>query len=400
MEDKKIKLAIFAVGALLRLSMTWRYDASWGFDGGAHWAYIQAISHGTLPDPTINFIAYHPPLYHAIAAGLVKLGASWQGLIWLSVACGVGRLAIIWAGLETCLESRKGRIAALALAAVMPSSIMIDGMVSNESLNGLLCAAAMLLWLKGKSSLAIGMLSGLAMLVKTSAIAMLAGFGVRRRLMAAAVCLAVIPGLYLLRGHSPFSTTYEIAPGMMGHVEINTPYLSRRGLDFLGWDWRIFQNPYHPTALPGFFPVLVASTFTDNLNHGFSGLPPERPREMTVNGRPMTRPLMWLARLAMAGGTLIFIGTFAAWLLSVRRVIRDEKWDLLSLLIVPLLATLLAMAFAVKYPYDNHGVIKSAYVQFAAPPLYAMFGLAAERWPALWAGLALVAAYSFYCRLI
>jgi len=400
------EFVIFIVGALLRLTMAagWRYRAEWGYDAGAHWLYIQSIADGALPDPAVNHVAYHPPLYHAIAAALVKFGATWQGLIWLSAVCGVGRLGIIWAGLECCIPLRRARLAALALAAVLPSSIMIDGMTANESLNGLLCAAAMLLWLKGRSSIAVGMLSGLALLTKASAVAMLMAFGIRRRLMVLAVCLMVIPSLYWLRGHSPFATSYEIAPERMGHVEINIPYLSRRAIGFLGWDWGIYASPYYPTAIGRFAPVVLASTFVDYYNHSFAG----NDGALTINGRPMAKSALWMGRLAMVGGTLIFIATLAAWVMSVRRVVIDRKWEWAALLVVPLLATLLAFAFAVKYPYDSHGVIKGAYIQFGALPLYAMFGLAVEwaladrrRWAAgmvLLLSLATVAIYSICCR--
>lgn len=395
------EVSIFTLGVLLRMSMTWRYHAEWGYDAEAHWLYIQSIAHGSLPDPATNFIAYHPPLYHAIAAGLVKLGASWQSLTWLSVICGVARLGIIWAGLELIIPSRLARLAALALAATLPSSLMIDGMIGNESLNCLLCAAAMLLWLRGGPSAAIGLISGLALLAKTSAIAILAAFGLRRWATIAFVCLIVISGVHLLRGHSPFATSYDIAPAVMGHLAMDKPYLSRRSLGFLAWSWAIYETPYYPVAVSRFFPALIASTFVDYYNHSFAGIPPDQSSEIVANGRPLTGSLLWMGRLAMIGGTMVFIGTLAAWVLSIRRVIIDRKWQSFGLLLIPFLATLLSFAFAVKYPYDAHGVIKGAYVQFAAPPLYAMFGLAVERSPTiLLGGLSLITAYSIYCRFL
>jgi hypothetical protein len=381
--------------------MLWHYRAEWGYDAAAHFSYIQSIARGSLPDPATNHVAYHPPLYHAIAAGFVNLGVTFQGLILLSVFCGILRLAIIWAGLEYCLPFRRARLAALALAAILPSSIMIDGMLGNESLLCLLSAAAIFLWLRCRSSMTIGIVSGLALLTKTSAIAMLVAFAMRRRLMAAAVCLTILPGLYLLRGHSSFATSYEMAPDRMNHVMANAPYLSRRDITFLGWDWEIYRTPYYPSANSRFLPVILASTFLDYYNHSFSGLRPDEPSDLSLNGRPLTVALLWMGRLAMIGGTIIFIGTVAAWAMSMRRLLRDRKWDQLCLLLLPLLASMIALAFAVKYPYPAHGVIKGAYIQFTAPPLYAMFGLALERakWPML-AGLALVAAYSIYCRLM
>src|SRR5215813_4614470 len=91
--------AIFTAGVLLRLTMTWRYDATWGYDASAHWAYVeQILQHASLPHCADNYLAFHPPLYYAVAAGLAKLGASHQDITWLSVGCGVIRLGLIWLG--------------------------------------------------------------------------------------------------------------------------------------------------------------------------------------------------------------------------------------------------------------------------------------------------------------
>jgi hypothetical protein len=81
---------------------------------------------------------------------------------------------------------------------------------------------------------------------------------------------------------------------------------------------------------------------------------------------------------------------------------------LFAALLVPLLTILFQLHFAVKYPHDGYGVIKSAYIQFGAVPLFAMFGLSVDwalgrrwRWlvlAALLSGLGAVAAYTFCCR--
>jgi hypothetical protein len=53
------------------------------------------------------------------------------------------RLLLIWVALERWLpESRVARRVALALAAVLPSSAHLDGMITNETLLMLLSAAS------------------------------------------------------------------------------------------------------------------------------------------------------------------------------------------------------------------------------------------------------------------
>src|SRR5262249_27640286 len=106
---------IFGVGALFRLTMIWRFDATWGYDAVGHLKYIEWLTkHPGLPGVSYNYLAYHPPLYHFTAALLDP--------VYVSIACGIVRLALIWLGLEWYLENRRARIFGLALAAVLPVS--------------------------------------------------------------------------------------------------------------------------------------------------------------------------------------------------------------------------------------------------------------------------------------
>src|SRR5262245_38730782 len=190
MRSRLPECAIFVVGALLRLTIAagWRYQAGWGYDAPAHFAYVDWIlRHASLPHCSVNYLAYHPPLYHVTAAGLVKLGVSYQNLTWLSFACGVIRLGLIWCGLEWYLQRRPARIVALALAAVLPTSILIDGTVSNETMNGMFSAAAMLLLPRAlratggrrwRFACALGLVIGLGALAKVSALVFLVVLGI------------------------------------------------------------------------------------------------------------------------------------------------------------------------------------------------------------------------------
>jgi hypothetical protein len=445
--DHLPECAIFVLGVFLRLTMLWRYKPEWGYDAGAHLQYVAWFTeHVSLPGTTapFNHIAYHPPLYHFAAAALVKFGV--QDVTWLSVVCGVVRLGLIWLGLEWYLGRRLARVAALTLAAVLPASVQIDGMVSNEAMNGMFGAAAMLLLPRAlraagrrrwQLACALGLVFGLGALAKASSLVLLAGFGVgvlldllaplkpfdrQTRLKAllpcaatVAICVAVAGWFYarnLERGHSPFATSYEINPSGMRHVAADTPLLNRRPPDFVyGWDSSVYQWPYYPSGLQPrarFFPVALASTFVDYYNHSFSGFPPDHARDLVANGRPMTARLVWLSRIAVLGGTVILLATLAAWTVCLLRTSQRREWGLFAALLAPLLATFVALYFAVKYPYDVQGVVKGVYMQFGAPPLYAMFGVAvAWLWAdrrrrlavgALLLSLGAVAAYTVCCR--
>ncbi len=445
------ELAIFSVGLTLRLTMAagWRYQAGWGYDAPSHFAYVDwIVKNASLPPLGGNYLAFHAPLYHITAAGLVKLGVSYQNITWLSFACGVIRLGLIWLGLEWYLQRRPARIAALALAAVLPTSILIDGMVSNETMNGMFSAAAMLLWPRALRATgrprwlfacALGLVIGLAALSKASPLVLFTAFGMgvvldlflppkqvdwRAKMKALApwaatiaICLAVAGWFYARNArqyHNPFITSYEVMPDWLGHRAAGTPLLDRRSLGFVfSWDRSIYQQPYYPSGLqphPRFFPVILASTFVDYYNYSFSGLSPDTPVEgaLLANTRPVTTTLVWLSRGAVYGGTIVLLGTLVAWAVCLWKTFHRREWGLFALLLAPALATLVSLFFAMKYPYDHQGVVKGVYIQFGAPPLYAMFGMAvawAGERRARWAilallllGLGAVAAYTFCCR--
>ena len=118
--------------------------------------------------------------------------------------------------------------------------------------------------------------------------------------------------------------------------------------------------------------------------------------------------------MSVMAGTAIALVTVLAWFAAVRALWRrrddGEPDPRFALLLAPLGALIGQIHFATKYPNDNFGPIKGAYLQFVAPVLCALFGVgvawmwrrARWRWriPALVAigCVGLVAAYSAYAR--
>ena len=115
-----------------------------------------------------------------IAAAVVALGLDAGALGWLSALWGMLRLVLIWVALEKWLpESRVARRVALALAAVLPISVHLDGMITNETLVMLLSAgvfvvapSAIAAARAGRVAPMIGLalLLGLALMAKVSAL--------------------------------------------------------------------------------------------------------------------------------------------------------------------------------------------------------------------------------------
>ena len=443
------ELCALGVGILIRLSMALLYDARIGFDFNAHWPHIQYIAtRHALPPLDFNTTAPHPPLYHLIAAAVVGPGLDAGALGWMSALWGMLRLVLVWVALEKWLpESRLARVVALALAAVLPAAAHLDGMITNETLVMLMSAAVFVVApsaIAGARTgrigpmLALGVLLALALMSKVSASVLIVAVAVAialeivrtrppsawgralmvraRPLIAGALVLAAVAGPWFVRNLALYG---RAAPSAYeGSLKRNQapyeamPYFDRRPLGFyLAWNLGIYTHPLYPTGIKPdarFFPVLLASTFNDYYVYSYSGGGRYR-TDRSVSGAAVT-----LGCLSVGAGTAIALVTLLAWLGALRALWRrredGEPDPRFALLLAPLGALLGQIHFATKYPNDNFGPIKGAYLQFVAPILCALFGVGVSwMWGRARRGwrvaalaaigcVALVAAYSVHAR--
>jgi hypothetical protein len=446
MLNRKLELFVLAVGILLRLSMVWNYGADWSYDSRWHWEVVQwIIEHGKIPSPEATFEAFHPPLWYALAAWLVKHGATRAQLVYISILSGIVRLVVIGAILELFVpRSRLARVVALTLAATTCVSVHVDGMVYHESLAGLFGAIALLLlavaarhangwrWLL---AIALGIDIGLAMLTKASGVVLLVSIGVvaaveltlidrpwRARVrnlqpwIAAAAIAVAMSGWYYapnVREYGkPFVSSFDL-PSQEGAVtESNKlPWEDRRTLGYLfGWDRGLYLWPYgirYVGSHPRYFAVAVASTFVDFWLHSFHGY--EKVPHPPGAGPGEQGPFIVAAIRSMIGGTIIFVATLVAWFAMTWRSIERRDLPILALMLAPLVGTAAMIHFSTTFPVDGLGIIKGAYLNFVAPPLYALFGMAVSwaknswhRFPifvVLLVALSFTAAYTIECRL-
>jgi 4-amino-4-deoxy-L-arabinose transferase-like glycosyltransferase len=447
LRDRLPELTALLLGALLRISMATTYDVTQGFDFETHWVYADYIArHGALPPLVLNAESYHPPLYYLLVAGLIKLGLGTGAVGWLAALLGIGRLIVVWIGLERWLpESRLARVVALFTASVLPVGVQLDGMVTNETLSMLFCALAIVALpaavegaRRGKvePSAWSGLWLGLALVTKVSASALILALipavaleikrspepwrqALRARCKPFAVGATIVialSGWFFVRNQILYGrmapTGYDgiLKPNQAPYEKI--PYLSRRPLAFFWrWDSAIFSHPYVPTGTrpqARFFPVLVASTFSDYYSYCLAALEAKTPVR-SIHYRPVPVRAFELSRYSVMGGTVIALLTLLAWFGAVNGLRRRPGDPRTVLLIIPLLALLGQMHFATKYPNDDFGPIKGAYMQFVAPILCGLFGLAvAWMWRRVWARAGVVAAlaalvlvflYSADCRL-
>ncbi len=130
--------AALAVAVLAALSRLWNAQAYWplrGYDGPAHAANVFALYEGRLPTPG-SWLGFHPPLYHALGAGLWRLLPDavpvHAGLRLLSAALGFGAVAIAWRVLRDFVDEEDAAVVAAFLLGV-PVFALATSMVGNEA---------------------------------------------------------------------------------------------------------------------------------------------------------------------------------------------------------------------------------------------------------------------------
>lgn len=175
-----------------------------GFDARGHIEVIELIASGQLPKATDGWSTYHPPFYHAVAAGLNRGVAvfdlhSMVGVWAMRLPAWLAGLGLVfWTArlAGTIAPDRLGvRAGAIALAALLPVNLSLATTISNEGWLAFLVAGAIVQAARvvsedhlrpwGLASVSIWL--GLALLTKYTA------------LVAAAV-IAILIGVRILTG--------------------------------------------------------------------------------------------------------------------------------------------------------------------------------------------------------
>jgi 4-amino-4-deoxy-L-arabinose transferase-like glycosyltransferase len=441
------ELFVLTVGLGLRLSMVFRYDPMRGYDASDHWPYIEWLrTSWSFPPLTLSRETYQPPLYYVTAALFRRFGVEQAKMNLPSVLFASLTLVLIWVGLERYVpKDRVARIFALALAAVLPCGVQIAGMMTAEGMNGFLATSALLLAARMLSrpgerrvfaALALGVILGLEMLTKISAlvivgsiafVAVLEGLWgtgdlherVRRGApwMVMLVAFTATSGWYFARNQHRYGKA--LLEGVDGVDRLppelqNSPYLEHRTLGFvLGWSNDIFDFPYYPSATDPhsrFWPVVIATTFNDYYNYAFATPEPNtiQTNDPVARCRSVRPSSIKFAKASVAAGTLIAVTNAMAWFWATYRCVRRKDTPRLLFLVAAGLVLLAQFHYAMKYS-DGGGPIKGAYMLLASSSLFALFGLSVS-WLArnrrtlpiavleIFA-LATVSTYTIYCRV-
>jgi hypothetical protein len=440
------ELTFLFLGLGLRVLVFCTHRPESGYDFGAHQTVIiWWTEHFRMPPLLLSRGAYHPQLYYVLAALIRRAGGGWRAVQAFSVYCGCFRLCLVCFASIRYLASRPARLLVLALAAVMPASVQLDAMVTQESLNNLLAVAFLVILMetcrassqhRRPWTILLGLVSGLALLVKASGLVLLGvlliaplfelaqsvGLDRSERLarfrswtVVIAITVALCGGQYV-HNHVAYGKTFPDGwyqrptedTQRVGAQRIAT--LDRRTLGYLvAFSTDVVHFPYYPAGVepnPRFWPVLIASSFCDYYNYYFApaadvGSP------VVANGRQVGERATLLARASVASGIVIAVICAAAWPASFVRFVRRREVARPLVLLIPALAVIGQLLFATEFPYDFEGVVKGVYFHFATLPLYALLG-AVFAW--LWGSRGLrfiawalatllvpVATYTTYC---
>ncbi len=270
-----------AVSLAIRLNNVAAFPGMRAPDGFAHFVYIWHLaSTGTVPLATAGWSFFHPPLYYAWMAAVWNTFSSLDGqtrlLIGTSVIAAAGLLHAFVA-FAFVRRRHPGRpllaVAAAGFLLFLPVQLFGAGYLGNEALHGILASVSMLAALRlverptPLRATVLGLLLGLAMLAKFSAVAIVAGtlasfvvVSVRRRdfrrgialtLLTGAVTVSVC-GWFYARNIEVYGEPFRMSRDTLGVSLIeNTQMQGRRTLaEFLLFDPMIVVRPQWPRGMP------------------------------------------------------------------------------------------------------------------------------------------------------
>lgn len=441
------ELSMVLFGVVVRLLAQHSHPPQFGYDFPEHAADVDWwTQHFSLPPLLLSRGAYHPQLFYVLAGITKRLGGDWVTVQSISVLAGCLRLGLVWYACHRFLPRQRAlTLLVLALSAVMPASVQLDTMVTQEALSNLLSVAFIIALVhfsgqpvskRRRAAVMLGAITALSLLTKISALVLLGTLlaapffeCLQRRAVHLRTVLdiarpwALAAGIALLgsgwlfvynqvKYGKAFLDGWHMRPtaDTIAAAAHNKPVLDRRTLGyFVGFTTDVVTFPYFPSGLepqPRFWSVLIASSFVDYQSYKFA---PERDvgasvraRGTLVGGRATE-----LARGSVLGGILIALATVLGAAVAIPRMLAHREIARPLALGVPALAVLGQMSFATKFPYDFEGVVKGIYFHFSTLPLYFLFA-ATVVW--LWrrpllrpvAGIfalsiLLPAAYTLYC---
>lgn len=186
------------------------------------------------PDAGEHIEDHQPPLYYTLAAGYAKIvglspeairSPEGKSLRWLNLLVGAATVAGAYAVGRWGFGRRDVGLVAAAFAALLPMNLAMSGAVNNDPLLIALCTWALALAARGVregwsvgAALALGVVTGLAALTKTSALAALPVLGLaallhrptRAQFLAVVAPAILIPLPWWIRNQSLYGDPFAL----------------------------------------------------------------------------------------------------------------------------------------------------------------------------------------------
>lgn len=405
--------AFFIGIAVFRLWNSWHFNPYWGYDGGEHINYLfSLIHHGQIPSINENTIAWHEPLYYFLlwpigkAVYILSDGSDLAVLksfgvvqALLSVAVSV----VLYAMLRRISSSQWTALLVTALVSLLPPFNQASTFLTNELLNYffifLLIHYFITHFLRAHPQRRhyawLGLIAGVALITKiTALIAVMAmgGICIVRALrgqpvdgvgiLIGIVVIAAINAPWLLYKRSVVIDSFSIN---------NTDFLQPQPLTlddrvtfFLRFDADIFTFPYWYSGGRAFWSMLMADSFYDyygsvenkNLITQLARDPSSDALVRTTHTPTfVTKHHYAIARFqsyaAVVLSAFLMVGLGGLVYRAVGRGM-SEEYLFYSIFSLGFLAAL--MYFAYRYPYYDHGIVKSIFIlPFYVFPLWYFF---------------------------
>lgn len=436
-------LWVLIAGVVLRIDVVLRFTPEHGYDSFAHFRYTELLAGGEVPRVGVNtWAAQHPPLFYVLALALERLGLGHEGGQWISLLAGVVRLVLAdrlfvhlsaravrdGAPLEAC---RHARLFANIIHAFIPVGIRMDAFYSPESLAATTSLAAVYAAFRSRSVVLAGLLLGLALLSKATAVVAIpaaalalafGGAGHTRRgsggagpavglalrlpdpagLRRAAIGLAIafaITGSWAAGNIARFGTPYPNAYRVQGDEVWKLPLFQRHHSSYYLPDASVeaLAFPFYvspPLSMPN---VLVFDAWGDYYNFLNRGLRHGRKPPEATNGRELGVPRLTLHRVYAGLGVVLTLVLFGGMIGAIRRALRGQLGaEELAHAILGAGYVFVMVWYAIWVPHEHDGPAKAAYGLGASAILsyWTGRGLAAFGWigpagrlgPALLAG--------------
>jgi hypothetical protein len=372
-------------------------------------------------------VRYQPPFWSAVGAVILHFTNSDRAIAYGAVFGWTIRQFLLWRILKQITpNSGFSTLAALAISAVLPISVLTDGKVNPEPYHTTVFTLAIyFLWRMERQSFRpggisfntaflFGLFAGISVLAKGTASILFVAAGivlvwqarqldsrgfwsaVKRRfampVMTSAVVCCLVCGWWvghnLQKYHHPFPHIWDTETPRQRPI-LAEPLFYRRPLGWaLPFEWKDYvRQPLNrgpETLKENFWAVMITGTWTDWYNRGFCRLPKEKFERTDVwCGWPLSDRCLALHKKLFWAGLLMTALAITAVTHTLRNHLKTggRKGSLLFPVII-VLGTIFPGMFALAYPYDGQAVLNPRYLLPISIPMSACLGIALAQWQA------------------